>query len=44
MNAPVFLSRKAVDIIHEASLLEFGGATGLRDENAFGISPSSADA
>jgi death-on-curing protein len=34
MNEPVFLSREAVDIIHEASLREFGGADGVRDENA----------
>jgi death on curing protein len=34
MNEPVFLSREAVDAIHEASLQEFGGAHGLRDENA----------
>ena len=34
MNEPVFLSREAVDVIHEASLREFGGADGLRDENA----------
>lgn len=34
MNGPVFLSREAVDAIHEASLREFGGADGIRDENA----------
>jgi len=34
MNAPVFLSREAVDAIHEDSLHEFGGANGIRDENA----------
>ncbi|MCC6414841.1 MAG: type II toxin-antitoxin system death-on-curing family toxin [Opitutaceae bacterium] len=34
MNAPVFLSREAVDLIHEGSLQEFGGADGIRDENA----------
>jgi death on curing protein len=34
MNGPVFLSREAVDAIHEASLLEFGGGHGIRDENA----------
>jgi death-on-curing protein len=34
MNQPVFLSREAVDAIHEASLREFGGANGIRDENA----------
>lgn len=34
MNEPVFLSREAVDLIHEASLREFGGADGTRDENA----------
>lgn len=34
MNEPVFLSREAVDLIHEGSLQEFGGADGIRDENA----------
>ena len=34
MNEPVFLSREAVDLIHEASLQAFGGADGIRDENA----------
>lgn len=34
MNEPVFLSREAVDLIHEASLRVFGGADGVRDENA----------
>lgn len=34
MNGPVFLSREAVDLIHEASLRAFGGADGVRDENA----------
>jgi death-on-curing protein len=34
MNEPVFLSREAVDLIHEASLQAFGGASGIRDENA----------
>lgn len=34
MNEPVFLSREAVDLIHEASLRAFGGAAGVRDENA----------
>jgi death-on-curing protein len=34
MNAPVFLTREAVDAIHDASLAEFGGADGIRDENA----------
>ncbi len=34
MNEPVFLSREAVDLIHEASLRAFGGADGVRDENA----------
>ncbi|RXK53561.1 type II toxin-antitoxin system death-on-curing family toxin [Oleiharenicola lentus] len=34
MNDPVFLSREAVDLIHEASLRAFGGADGVRDENA----------
>lgn len=34
MNEPVFLSREAVDQIHEGSLREFGGADGIRDENA----------
>jgi death-on-curing protein len=34
MNEPVFLSREAVDAIHEASLREFGGADGIRDEHA----------
>ncbi len=34
MNDPVFLSREAVDAIHEASLREFGGADGVRDETA----------
>ena len=33
MNEPVFLSREAVDLIHEASLREFGGADGLRNEH-----------
>lgn len=34
MNEPVFLSREAVDLIHEASLRAFGGADGVREENA----------
>jgi len=34
MNEPVFLSREAVDLIHEASLREFGGADRIRDETA----------
>jgi death-on-curing protein len=35
MSDPVFLSREAVDLIHEISLREFGGADGVRDETAF---------
>jgi len=34
MSEPVFLSREAVDLIHTASLEAFGGADGVRDENA----------
>ncbi|HVS53493.1 MAG TPA: type II toxin-antitoxin system death-on-curing family toxin [Opitutaceae bacterium] len=36
MNAPVFLSREAIDEIHEASLRAFGGGDGdgVRDEVA----------
>ena len=34
MKDPVFLSREAVDLIHEASLRAFGGADGVRDDNA----------
>lgn len=34
MKEPDFLTREAVDAIHEASLREFGGADGIRDENA----------
>lgn len=34
MNEPVFLTREAVDLIHEDSLREFGGGDGLRDEHA----------
>ncbi len=34
MNEPVFLSREAVDLIHRSSLEAFGGADGVRDENA----------
>ena len=34
MNEPVFLTREAVDLIHKASLEAFGGADGVRDENA----------
>ncbi len=34
MKEPVFLSREAVDAVHEGSLREFGGADGIRDENA----------
>jgi death-on-curing protein len=34
MSDPVFLSREAVDLIHEASLQAFGGADGVRDETA----------
>ena len=34
MTEPVFLSREAVDLIHESSLRAFGGADGIRDENA----------
>jgi death-on-curing protein len=33
MNELVFLSREAVDLIHEASLRAFGGADGVRDES-----------
>lgn len=31
MKTPVFLTREAVESIHEASLAEFGGGMGLRD-------------
>ena len=31
---PVFLNREAVELIHEASLRQLGGADGIRDENA----------
>lgn len=34
MKDPVFLSREAVDHIHETSLRAFGGAVGVRDETA----------
>lgn len=34
MTDPVFLSREAVDHIHESSLRAFGGADGVRDDNA----------
>ena len=34
MNQPVFLSREAVDLIHQASLEAFGGIDGVRDEHA----------
>ncbi len=34
MNGLLFLSREAVDLIHEDSLRAFGGADGVRDENA----------
>lgn len=34
MSEPIFLSREVVDLIHEGSLREFGGADGIRDENA----------
>jgi death-on-curing protein len=34
MKEPVFLSREAVDAIHEGSLREFGRADGICDENA----------
>ena len=34
MIAPIFLAKEAVDAIHEDSLREFGGADGIRDENA----------
>ncbi len=34
MNEPIFLTREVVDAIHEDSLREFGGADGVRDENA----------
>ena len=34
MKETVFLSREAVDLIHDASLQAFGGASGIRDENA----------
>ena len=33
MNEPDFLTREAVDLIHEASLRAFGGADGVRDDN-----------
>ncbi len=36
MNEPVFLPREAVDLIHKASLQAFGGADGVRGENALG--------
>jgi death-on-curing protein len=31
VNPPLFLSREAVEAIHEASIAEFGGGSGLRD-------------
>lgn len=34
MNEPVFLTREAVDLIHEGSLRAFGGGDGVRDDNA----------
>lgn len=34
MSEPIFLTQEAVDAIHEDSLREFGGADGVRDENA----------
>lgn len=34
MKEPIFLSRQAVDLIHEASIHAFGGALGIRDETA----------
>jgi death on curing protein len=34
MSEPVFLSREAVDLIHDSSLQAFGGAQGVRDETA----------
>src|SRR6185312_4773455 len=36
MNDPVFLTREAVDVIHQDSLRKFGGADGVRDETALG--------
>lgn len=34
MTEPIFLTREAVDLIHEGSLRAFGGADGVRDDNA----------
>lgn len=34
MKEPVFLTRESVEAIHKASLRQFGGADGIRDENA----------
>ena len=34
MNAPVFIPRAAVDILHRQSLEQHGGQDGVRDENA----------
>jgi len=34
MTEPIFLTRQSVEEIHAASIKEFGGSLGIRDENA----------
>lgn len=34
IEVPIFLSRTDINVIHEFSLSEYGGGTGLRDEGA----------
>ena len=35
MNGPVWLDRRAVELLHSESIAEHGGADGLRDEGLF---------
>ena len=35
MSEPIWLNRRALDLLHSASISEHGGAEGLRDEGLF---------
>ena len=35
MREPVWLARAALEVLHDLSIAEHGGASGLRDENLF---------
>ena len=39
-TAPKWISKKALLLLHEESLAEFGGARGLRDEGLLGSAPA----